>query len=350
MKRAMIVVGLLLALLIPLAAPAQNSLPASVRNRYLVMPEPAAHNLAGMSFTPWSADRFYKGNLHCHSNTDGERMARHGDGPPELSLKWYADHGYDFVVLTDHNVMHPPLEVPPGLLYITGEEVTYVGGSGNYHINGLGTTSYIRPKFGADRIEAYQYAADAIVAQGGVAQLNHPITPLAFIYPEDFLALRNIALFEVYNMQPGNYNSLGEPLWDNILTRGAVYWGTMTDDAHLFRVADPVIVNPPGGGFVMVAATEPTQPAILEALRQGRFYGSSGVLIKKYAVTMEAITVEVEGSGPFEIKFIGAQGKVLKTVQGARAEYAPAGDELYVRARVEDKKGKIAILQPVFYR
>lgn len=350
MRKALAALAILL-FLVPTGMVNSATLPASIRNRYTVMPEkPAEHNLAGLPFTPWSADRWFKGNLHCHSNTDGERMARHGDGPPELSLQWYADHGYDFVVLTDHNYFHTGLAAPPGLLYIPGEEVTYVGKAGNFHINGIGIKSYIRPKFGAPKIEAYQYAADAIVAQGGVAQLNHPITPLAFIYPEDFLALHNIALFEVYNMQPGNYPSLSEPLWDNILTRGGVYWGTMTDDAHLYRAKDPVIVNPPGGGFVMVAAPELTQTAIVEALRQGRFYASSGVLVGKYAVTAEAITVEVTGETPCEVKFIGAKGAVLATARGPRAEYRPKGDELYVRARVEDSNGKIALLQPVFYR
>ena len=96
-------------------------------------------------------------------------MPRHGDGPPEATLQWYADHGYDFVVFTDHNIWHEGLAAPAGLLYIQGEEVTTM----RFHENALGTKSYIRPLFGGKKLEAYQWAADEIAAQGGVAVRNH---------------------------------------------------------------------------------------------------------------------------------------------------------------------------------
>lgn len=339
---------LVFALFFLVAGPALalRSLPAEVRDRYLKMPEPAEHNLAGLAFAPYSASHWYKGNIHCHSNTDGERMPRHGDGPPEATLQWYADHGYDFVALTDHNYFHAGLVAPPGLLYIPGEEIT----TARYHLNGLGLTRYIRPLFNGDKLAAYQHGADAVAAQGGVAQLNHPITPLAFVYPEDFLALRGIALFEVYNMQPGNYRALGEPLWDNVLTRGAVWWGTATDDGHFFRKNPPPIADPPGGGFVMVDAPALTAPAILAALREGHFYASTGTLIEKYVVSAEGIEVLVKGPKDCRIEFIGAQGKILAVSSGDHAFYRPKGDELYVRTRVTDPQGRLALMQPVFYR
>ena len=43
--------------------------------------------------------RWYKGNLHTHTlNSDG-------DSTPDEVVRWYREHGYDFLVLTDHNVM-----------------------------------------------------------------------------------------------------------------------------------------------------------------------------------------------------------------------------------------------------
>jgi len=337
-----------LAVLLPAPAlRAQVTVPSEVKARYLTMPAtPAEHNRLGLAFAPYSAGHWYKGDIHCHSNTDGERMPRHGDGPPEATLNWYANHGYDFVVLTDHNFYHQGLTAPPNLLYIPGEEVTTT----NYHVNGLGTKSYIRPLFDSDKLPTYQHAANEIVAQGGVAMLNHPITPLAFVYPEDLMALDNMRLLEVYNMQPGSYKRLGEPLWDNVLTRGGVYWGTATDDAHMFRSERPAVGNPPGGGFVMVDAPALTAEAIVAALGEGKFYGSTGVLIAKYEVSAEAIEIWVNGSAPCAIEFIGAQGKVLGRERGTRASYRPRGDELYVRVRVEDDQGRLALMQPVFYR
>lgn len=328
-------------------AAAQQSLPASIRDHYLNMPPVAERNLAGLQFAPYSADHWYKGNIHCHSNTDGERMPRHADSTPAGVIKWYASHGYDFVALTDHNYFHRDLAAPPGILYIPSEEIT----TSKYHMNGIGTSGYIRPLFDAPKVQAYQAGADAVAAQGGVMQVNHPITPLGYVYPEDLLALKGVNLFEVYNMQPGSYKALGEPLWDNLLTRGAVWWGTATDDGHFFGPVRPVgISDPPGGGFVMVDAPELSRDAIVAALRAGHFYASTGVLVKSYRVTAEAIEVEAAQCADCRIDFIGAQGKVLASQAASRASYQVTGKELYVRARLTDRQGALALMQPVFYR
>jgi hypothetical protein len=345
MKRSLLMVAVFLFGSLAFSASAQITVPPWVKAKYRTMPAPAAGNNQGLKCTPYLATHWYKGNLHCHSNTSGERMPKHGDGPPEATLQWYADHGYDFVVFTDHNYWHQGLAAPPGLLYIQGEEVTNL----RFHENALGTKSYIRPLFNGKKVEVYQWAADQIVAQGGVAMINHPLTPLAFVTPADFARIKNVALFEVYNMQPGGYKKLGEPLWDNVLTRGLVYWGTATDDAHMFKSEKPAVGDPPGGGFVMVDAPERNAAAILAALRGGKFYASTGALIKRYEVSPESIKVEASDPSA-KIEFIGAGGKVLKIETAARAEYRPAGDELYVRVRVKDAAGKLALLQPVFFK
>ena len=46
-----------------------------------------------------SAGRWYKGNTHTHTlNSDG-------DSTPDDVVKWYREHGYRFLVLTDHNFL-----------------------------------------------------------------------------------------------------------------------------------------------------------------------------------------------------------------------------------------------------
>ena len=43
------------------------------------------------------AKRWFKGNLHTHTlNSDG-------DSTPHEVTTWYREHGYNFLVLTDHN-------------------------------------------------------------------------------------------------------------------------------------------------------------------------------------------------------------------------------------------------------
>jgi hypothetical protein len=43
--------------------------------------------------------RWFKGNTHTHS------LWSDGDGAPELVSEWYKSHGYDFLVLSDHNIL-----------------------------------------------------------------------------------------------------------------------------------------------------------------------------------------------------------------------------------------------------
>ena len=49
--------------------------------------------------TPDPSARWWKGNTHTHT------LWSDGDGAPELVADWYVRHGYNFLVLTDHNVL-----------------------------------------------------------------------------------------------------------------------------------------------------------------------------------------------------------------------------------------------------
>ena len=50
---------------------------------------------AGPSPTP----RWYRGNVHTHT------LWSDGDSAPEAVVDWYAAHGYDFLVISDHNIL-----------------------------------------------------------------------------------------------------------------------------------------------------------------------------------------------------------------------------------------------------
>jgi len=45
------------------------------------------------------APRWWKGNTHTHTYWSD------GDAAPEHVIDWYVRHGYDFLVLSDHNVL-----------------------------------------------------------------------------------------------------------------------------------------------------------------------------------------------------------------------------------------------------
>ena len=43
--------------------------------------------------------RWYRGNTHTHS------LWSDGNDFPEMIVGWYKDQGYDFVALSDHNIL-----------------------------------------------------------------------------------------------------------------------------------------------------------------------------------------------------------------------------------------------------
>ena len=47
----------------------------------------------------WSDDAWQKGNLHTHS------LWSDGDDYPEMIMDWYKTNGYQFIALSDHNIL-----------------------------------------------------------------------------------------------------------------------------------------------------------------------------------------------------------------------------------------------------
>ena len=48
------------------------------------------------------AQRWFRGNTHTHTlNSDG-------DSPPDSAARWYRDHGYAFLFITDHETLTDP--------------------------------------------------------------------------------------------------------------------------------------------------------------------------------------------------------------------------------------------------
>ena len=45
-----------------------------------------------------------RGNTHTHTNQSD------GDSSPADVVRWYEEHGYDFLVITDHDRITPPVD------------------------------------------------------------------------------------------------------------------------------------------------------------------------------------------------------------------------------------------------
>lgn len=321
--------------------------------------------------------RWYRGDTHVHT------MNSDGNAPPVDVARWYREHGYDFLVITDHEYLTDPAPLNAmfggagKFLVIRGEEVTqqvadstHPRGTRQAHVTAIGVSTVVHAlgdhgiAHGVTMAETYARNIAAIRRAGGIAQVNHPNFRWS-VRPGDMADIPDSTLFEVWNAQP-RINNLGgsdgaghtalstEALWDTLLTRGTLLYGVASDDAHKFRpaeLADPEATHP-GRGWVMVRADTLTPDAIIAALRAGHFYASTGVRLADYEANAHEIRVRIATpSNPrddrrYLTRFIGRGGRVLAEVPGMEARYEIRGDEGYVRATVTDSDGRRAWMQP----
>jgi hypothetical protein len=309
---------------------------------------------AAQPATPVPASRWFKGNLHTHTlNSDG-------DSTPEEVAGWYREHGYDFLVLTDHNVLTNveglnATRGPAGpFLVVRGEEVTSQAEDKPIHVNGFDLQRLVDPPARSGIVETVQGMVDRIRGAGGVPSINHPNFGWA-ISAEQLAAVQRTRLFEVYNGHPQVNNQGGggveglEALWDRLLSAGKLLYGIAVDDAHHFKRPWDANASSPGHGWVYVEAPALEPRALLDSLEHGRFYASTGVQLEALESTPTGVRVAVKATGysKYRIQFIGQSGRVLSEMAGADARYAFAGGERYVRAKVFESNGAVAWTQPI---
>lgn len=284
-----------------------------------------------------------KGNLHTHT------VQSDGDSTPEEVAAWYRDHGYQFLVITDHDKI-TNIAAPEGLVLIPGEEVTDSLAKKSLHVNAIGLTRVVPPQRGKTKVEVLQNNIDAVREAGGIPLVNHPNFGWAF-GAEELKQLHGVTLLEIASGHP-YVNAQGPPsaesMWDEMLSVGKRVWGVAVDDMHhLKRPWDSDVVLP-GKAWVVVRAEKPDAKTILGALERGEFYASTGVELEDYGPS--SVTVKEKNLAHYRIQFIGLKGRLLQETVGPTASYEIRGNEGYVRAKVIDSNGKCAWTQPTFVR
>lgn len=323
---------------------------------------------------------WYRGNTHTHTlNSDG-------DSSPDTVVRWYREHDYKFLFLTDHEYVTDPgplnalFGASERFLVLPGQEVTQWGADSarsSAHVNSLFTTKIIWPlgkrmctgsgcgattDASVPLAETFNTNIAAVLAAGGIAQINHPNYRWS-VKPEDLYAVPDGCLFEVWNGQ-GHINNLGgtddrgetrpstEAFWDILLSRGKVIWAVGSDDSHEFSPGSNSHGAPPGQAWIMVHAPELTSKAIDTALRQGDFYASTGItlddIVASSAQLSFVIVEQTLGASRYSTRFIGQDGKMLAVVTGTHPRYEIKGSEHYVRASIIDSNSNRAWTQPVF--
>ena len=162
--------------------------------------------------------QWFKGNTHTHTNRSD------GDSPPETVAKWYKNHDYRFLVLSDHNIFVDPKElnnlIDSTFILITGEEITTTVERKPVHLNGINIPNFIVPQIDSTILGTLQKNVDAIRDVDGVPHINHPNFRWAFDH-RVLLKLRNDRLLEIFNGHPlvNNFGGGGWPGMEEIFLR-----------------------------------------------------------------------------------------------------------------------------------
>lgn len=296
--------------------------------------------------------KWYKGNLHTHSYwSDGDEF-------PEMIMDWYKSHDYDFVALTDHNILaqgekwivvrrgriyeeafekylkkfgeewvtykrdtgrvqvrlktfeeYRTLFEDENFLIMQGEEVSDEFNGKPIHLNATNVQKLITPQGGNSVTEVMQGNVDAVLRQReetGVPMfphINHPNFHFA-ISARDLINLEGERFFEVYNGHPAvfNYGDSTHPgteyMWDEI---NVAYY--RKNQPYMYGLATDDTHNyhlfggdysNAGRGWVMVRSDSLTPASLIAALERGDFYSTTGVILDNLEVRENAIHVDVK--------------------------------------------------------
>ena len=127
--------------------------------------------------------------------------------------------------------------------------------------------------------------------------------------------------------------------WDMLLGGGRRIWGFANDDSHWGAVES-------GLGWNVAYVRERSVRGVVEALRQGRFYASTGVAIRRIHVNGTRVRVEAEQAE--RIVALRDVGRRFETVDRDWIEVEAPADARYIRFECWGRGETRAWTQPFF--
>lgn len=293
-----------------------------------------------------TGSKLLKGGLHCHTTRSD------GDCTPEETMKLHAEHGYDFLAITDHRKYNRTNFVPEtDILIIPGMEMdgTFERRNGfrcfhsvaigpDDETNGFADGETLEKRDVADQFE-FQQLLDMAHAKNNLTFYCHPewsSTPTRY-----FDQLKGNFAMEIWNTGCVIEDQMDDDAayWDEMLGLGHKIWGVAVDDGHK--------AYQHCGGWVMVNA-EKNVNAILDALKEGRFYSTTGPVIHDFYI--EDGVAHVKAQGCADIRFCADKHptKIFRNVDEASLDLKDSYE--YIRAVVTDKDGRQAWTNPIFIK
>jgi hypothetical protein len=324
---------------------------------------------------PGSEPRYWRGNLHTHTYWSD------GNDYPEMVAEWYAKNGYNFLAISDHNVMQQGtvykkvadlekrargkafakylarfgpdwvqtrgtgdamevrlkpfdeyrtlFEVPGQFLMMPAEEIT--GEADNkraIHINATNLLELIEPPKGANVVDVIKQTTDAVHAQAArfgreiLVHVNHPNYKWG-VTAEDLAAISSERFFEIWN----GVDSDGDP-GDEVYPSTDEIW----DIANTLRIAG--FGAPPLLGL----ATDDSHDYHGDVIRA--MPGRAWVMVRAKFLTPEHLILAIR-----EGDFYASSGVTLERVTFDEAsgrlslQIMPEDGERYVTRFVGTRKG-----------
>lgn len=292
--------------------------------------------------------KFWRGNVHTHSTvSDGHKT-------PEDVCRIYRESGYDFLVITDHFMKYFDWEITDTRSYRSDEFTTLIGAElhapktefgFDWHILAVGLPLGFAPV--GENETAPQLVRRALRA-GAFVAVAHP--EFYHLTETDVISLGDeVHGIEILNATSTDHNDKpgGWYMVDLMCERGRRYSALATDDAHFNPDRTDSQI-----GWIMVKSETLSPESLLEAMKQGHFYSSTGPQIhdikviagEKVIIRCSPVNrVFVTGSGHLSDETHG-HGLTEVVIPLTRTSQSP-----FIRITIRDESGKRAWTNPIWF-
>lgn len=233
---------------------------------------------------------FYKGNLHGHSD--------HSDGllKPKSVIDYYRSFNYDFTCISDHlwhdrnfaaqSVLDVStlnykdfIALPSAEIHTKGKKYDKAG---LWHLvaNGLPLNFKM-----ASEVETVNALLERTLQTGAFVTIAHP--EWYSLTSDEAILLQKADAVEIYNHSSTISANRGSGIAtaDFLLNENIRVLLTAADDSHFYK-------EDAFGGWVFVKARNLTMDNILNALKKGHYYSSTGLAIYNIEVVDNQIKIE----------------------------------------------------------
>ncbi len=319
---------------------------------------------------------FYKANLHCHST--------YSDGclNVEQLKQAYKAEGYSIVAFTDHEHLIDNSHLnSEDFLAITSAELAikeapkqstlknFMLKVSHFNIYAVDPKNTITPCYSSiydhyvneeikdkvrfdceyERFHTPKAINDMIKRckeKGFLVSYNHPTWSLENAL--DYVNYEGLDFVEIYNSEcckKGRPDD--EHVFDDMLRSGKKIYCTCADDNHNSCALDHPN-NASFGGWVCVNADKLDYKSVIEALKNGDFYASTGPEI--YSLTIDGDKVKINTSRAKQIRMTtcGRRAEVVNAIKGetvTQAEFTVKETDGFFRITIIDGEGKKAFTQ-----